>query len=107
MIAFIEDQRARANDQRPDSGADLRAAQQDQRCGEPTDRQRCDSHPGDPATREECRKGRGVCGQATDIIEEASDRGAEWPGAAGHGRHGIRDRFKGGSRSDRHGAVDL
>ena len=97
----LVDEFARADDQRPDAGADQRAAQQDQSCGEPTDRQRRDSHPGDPTPCKKSHKSGGIGGQATDVVEETADRDAEWTGAAGHGRHGIRDRFQRRCRSHR------
>ena len=97
----LVDKLARANDQRPDAGPDQGATQQDQRRGEPTDRQRCGCHTGDPTPCKKSHKRGGIGGQTADVVEKASDRDAEWPGAAGHGRHGIRDRFQRGCRSDR------
>ena len=54
----LVDEFARADDQRTDAGADQRAAQDDQRGGEATDRERRSGHARNPATGEEGCKGR-------------------------------------------------
>jgi hypothetical protein len=94
------DQLARADDQRPDAGADQCAAQHDERGGEATDGERGGGHAGDPASREEGGEGGGVGGQAADVVEEAADRDAERAGAAGDRRHGVGDGFQRRRRGD-------
>jgi hypothetical protein len=94
------DELARTDDQRADAGADQRAAQDDERRGEAADRERGGGHARDPAAREEGREGRGIGGQAADVVEEAADRDAERPGAAGDRRHGVGDGFQRGRRGN-------
>jgi len=96
----LVDELARADDERPDAGADQRAAQEDQRGGEAPDGERGGGHAGDPATGEECCEGGGIGGQAADIVEEPADRDAERAGAAGDRRHGVGDGFQRGGCCD-------
>ena len=94
------DEIARADDQRPDAGADQRPTQDDQRRGEAAHGERSSGHARDPATGEKGGEGGGIGGQAADVVEEAADRDAERAGAAGDRRHGIRDGFQRGGCSD-------
>ena len=97
------DQFARADDQRADAGADQRPAQEDQRRGEAAHRQGGNGQPGHPATRHEGGEGRGIGGEAAEIVEDCGDCAADGPGAARHVgqcvRHRLQRRGDGGGQA--------
>ena len=99
--AELVDHLAGADDQRPDAGADQRAAQHHERRGEAAHRDGGGDQPRDPAPGHDAGEGGGVAREPAEVVEEPADRDPERPGGAGERRHGVRHRLerrRGGDR---------
>jgi hypothetical protein len=95
----LVDQFACAHDQRANAGADQGAAQEDQTCGQATNRQGCGGKSRSPAPGHEGRKGCGIGGEAAEVVEHRRDGCTDRAGAARHVRQRIGHSFQG--RCDR------